>query len=275
MLYNNLMKKIGIVYNNNLKNGNEVAKNIRDLFAQKGIQSEIFDLNNLKTDIDFAISIGGDGTLLKTARFYSDYAIPVFGVNIGHLGFLSQVRSEQIEEAVAQIENSRFKIEERLMLEAEVLNQKMYALNDIVIKGCTFSRTSRFNIFINDKFVCEYLADGVIISTPTGSTAYNLSAGGPILYPSLEAITLVPICPHTISARPLVIPSSEKISVMAQSADLKLHVNADGQNVIDCSEKITVKKSEKKAHLMLLTAQNNEFYSVLRQKLNWGTAPKP
>ena len=269
------MKRIGIVYNNNLKNGDEVAKRIKELFAQKGISSEIFDLNNFDKNIDFAVSIGGDGTLLKTARFYSDYSIPVFGINIGHLGFLSQVQSEQIEEAVAQIENSGFKIEERIMLEANISDNKMYALNDIVIKGCTFSRTSRFNIYINDKFVCEYLADGVIISTPTGSTAYNLSAGGPILYPTLEAITLVPICAHTITARPLVIPSSERISVVAQNPELKLHVNADGQNVIDCSEKITVKKSAKKAHLMLLTSQNNEFYSILRQKLNWGTAPKP
>ena len=274
-MYNKFMERIGIVYNNSFKNADEVAKKIKDLFAKKNIASEIFDLNNLKDNIDFAISIGGDGTLLKTARFYSDYSIPVFGVNIGHLGFLSQVQSEQIDEAVSQIEKSEFKIEERIMLEASVSDKKMYALNDIVIKGCTFARTSRFNIYINDKFVCEYLADGVIISTPTGSTAYNLSAGGPILYPTLEAITLVPICPHTISARPLVIPSSEKISVIAQSADLKLHINADGQNVIDCTEKITIKKASKKAHLMLLTSQNNEFYSILRQKLNWGTAPKP
>ena len=156
-----------------------------------------------------------------------------------------------------------------------VTEKKLFALNDIVIKGCTFARTSRFNIFINDKFVCEYLADGVIVSTPTGSTAYNLSAGGPILYPTLDAITLVPICPHTISARPLVIPNNEKISVISQNADLKLHVNADGQDVIDCSKEIIVKKADKKAHLMLLTTKNNEFYSILRQKLNWGTAPKP
>lgn len=269
------MNKIGIVYNNSLKNGDEVAKNIQNLFEQKNISSEIFDLNNLEKDVDFAISIGGDGTLLKTARFYSDFSIPVFGINIGHLGFLSQVQSEQIEYAVSQIQNSKFKIEERIMLEASISNEKMYALNDIVIKGCTFARTSRFNIYINDKFVCEYLADGVIISTPTGSTAYNLSAGGPILYPTLEAITLVPICPHTITARPLVVPSSEKIAIVAQSEDLKLHVNADGQNVIDCREKITVKKAQKRAHLMLLTDQDNEFYSILRQKLNWGTAPKP
>ena len=274
-MYNKFMERIGIVYNNSFKNADEIAKKIKDLFAKKNIASEIFDLNNLKDNIGFAISICGDGTLLKTARFYSDYSIPVFGVNIGHLGFLSQVQSEQINEAVSQIEKSEFKIEERIMLEASVSDKKMYALNDIVIKGCTFARTSRFNIYINDKFVCEYLADGVIISTPTGSTAYNLSAGGPILYPTLEAITLVPICPHTISARPLVIPSSEKISVIAQSADLKLHINADGQNIIDCTEKITVKKASKKAHLMLLTSQNNEFYSILRQKLNWGTAPKP
>ena len=269
------MEKIGIIYNNNLKSGDKVARNIKNLFAKKGIYSEIYDLDNIDKNVDFAISIGGDGTLLRIARFYSDFSIPVFGINIGHLGFLSQIQSEQIEEAVKEIESSKFRIEERIMLEASISNKKMYALNEIVIKGCTFARTSRFNIYINDKFVCEYLADGVIISTPTGSTAYNLSAGGPILYPTLEAITLVPICPHTITARPLVIPSSEKVSVVAESSELKLHVNADGQNVIDCSEKIIVKKADKKAHLMLLKSQNSEFYSILRQKLNWGTAPKP
>ncbi len=269
------MKKIGIVYNNNLENGDATAREIKSLFAEKGISSEVFDINHIGNNVDFAFSIGGDGTLLRVARYYSNFDIPVFGINIGHLGFLSQVQSEQIEEAVKEIENSRFRIEERMMLEAEISDDRLFALNDIVIKGCTFARTSRFNVYINDKFVCEYLADGIIVSTPTGSTAYNLSAGGPILYPTLEAITLVPICPHTMTARPLVIPNKEKISVVAQSSELKLHVNADGQSVIDCSDKITVRKADKKARLMLLTSQNNEFYSILRQKLNWGTAPKP
>ena len=237
--------------------------------------SSVFNLENFDDKVDFVVSIGGDGTLLKTARHYSDYSIPVFGINIGHLGFLSQVQSGQAQDAVSKIEKSQFRVEERLMLQGSVGEKTLYALNDIVIKGCTFSRTSRFNIYINDKFVCEYLADGVIISTPTGSTAYNLSAGGPILYPTLEAITLVPICPHTMTARPLVIPSGEKISVVPCDSELKLHVNADGQEVIDCYEKIDIKKTDKKAHLMLLTNQDNEFYSILRQKLNWGTAPKP
>ena len=269
------MKKLGIAYNNNIENANNTAKVVKELFDKKGLSSEIFDIENFNKSVDFVISIGGDGTLLKTARYYADYSIPVFGINIGHLGFLSQVQSEQINEAITQIENSQFKIEERLMLEANIADKQLYALNDIVIKGCTFARTARFKVFINDKFVCEYLADGVIISTPTGSTAYNLSAGGPILYPTLEAITLVPICPHTITARPLVIPSDEKITVVPSNNQLKLHINADGQEVVDGYEKINIQKSHKKAHLMLLTNQNNEFYSILRQKLNWGTAPKP
>ena len=178
------MNKIGIVYNNNLDNAVTLAKEVQNLFAQKNISSKIFSTDNFEKDIDMAISIGGDGTLLRTARFYSDFSIPVFGINIGHLGFLAQVQPEQIEEAVSKIEHSQFRIEERYMLEAAVCQKTMYALNDIVIKGCTFSRTARFKVFINDKFVCEYLADGIIISTPTGSTAYNLSAGGPIVEPS-------------------------------------------------------------------------------------------
>ena len=272
-MYNYFMKKIGIVYNSSIENADKTAQSVADLFLQKGISTKIFKIDEFDNSIDMAISIGGDGTLLRTARYYSDYSIPVFGINIGHLGFLSQVRPSQIEEAIAQIEHSQFKIEERIMLEAKITDKKLYALNDIVIKGCTFERTARFSVYINEKFVCEYLADGMIISTPTGSTAYNLSAGGPILYPTLEANTLVPICPHTITARPLVIPSNEKITVVPSSTQLKLHVNADGQEVIDCYEKIEIQKADKKAHLMLLN--DNDFYSILRQKLNWGTAPKP
>ena len=269
------MNKIGIVYNNNLDNAITLAKEVQSLFAQKNISSKIFNNENFETDIDMAITIGGDGTLLRTARFYSDYAIPVFGINIGHLGFLAQIRPDDIEDAISKIEHSQFRIEERYMLEATVCEKTMFALNDVVIKGCTFSRTARFKVFINDKFVCEYLADGIIISTPTGSTAYNLSAGGPILYPTLEAATLVPISPHTITARPLVVPSSERITIVPSSTELKLHVNADGQEVIDCYEKIEIKKTNKKAHLMLLNSNDNDFYTVLREKLNWGTAPKP
>ena len=269
------MKKIGIVFNSTIENADKAAVEVQNLFSQKGIATKIFDIEHFENDIDMAISIGGDGTLLRTARYYSDYEIPVFGINIGHLGFLSQVRPEQIEEAISQIETSQFRIEERFMLEAKISQKTMYALNDIVIKGCTFERTARFSVFINDKFVCEYLADGMIVSTPTGSTAYNLSAGGPILYPTLEATTLVPICPHTITARPLVVPSNEKITVVPSSSQLKLHVSADGQDVIDCYEKIEIQKSRKKAHLMLLTSNDNGFYSILRQKLNWGTAPQP
>ena len=269
------MKKLGIAYNNNLSGADRVAQKVKELFELKKIAASVFDIEHFEDDIDLAVSVGGDGTLLRVARHYSEFSVPVFGINIGHLGFLSQVPSDNIEEAVSQIEQSQFRIEQRLMLEVSAAGKNLSALNDIVIKGCTFSRTARFNVFINEKFVCEYLADGVIISTPTGSTAYNLSAGGPILYPTLEAITLVPICPHTITARPLVIPSGEKITVVPHTNQLKLHVNADGQEVIDCYEKIEVKKADKKAHLMLLTKQNNEFYSVLRQKLNWGMAPKP
>ena len=142
------------------------------------------------------------------------------------------------------------------------------ALNDFVIKGCNQSRTSKFYLEINDKEVCNYVADGLIISTPTGSTAYGLSAGGPVVYPTMDAIVIVPICPHTLNARPLVIPAGEKVAV--KTADSLLSVAIDGYETENCVDKITIEACEKKAVLAFL--KNSSFYEVLRDKLHWGAS---
>ena len=144
------------------------------------------------------------------------------------------------------------------------------ALNDFVIKGCVQGRTSKFFLEINGKFVCDYIADGLIISTPTGSTAYGLSAGGPVLHPRLYAIVIVPICPHTLNARPLVVPSEEVITV--KTADELLSVSIDGFVTTNCVSKTSVKIAPNKAKLAFL--RNNNFYSVLRNKLHWGVSPE-
>jgi NAD+ kinase len=144
------------------------------------------------------------------------------------------------------------------------------ALNDFVIKGCNSSRTSKFYLEINGKEVCDYIADGLIISTPTGSTAYGLSAGGPVVYPTMEAVSIVPICPHTLNARPLVVPVTEVITV--KTADKLLSVSIDGFETTECVEKITIKTASKKAVLAFLN--KGRFYNVLRNKLQWGTSPK-
>ena len=144
------------------------------------------------------------------------------------------------------------------------------ALNDFVIKGCDSSRTSKLYLEINGKEVCDYIADGLIISTPTGSTAYGLSAGGPVIYPTMDAISIVPICPHTLNARPLVVPVTEVITV--KSGDKLLSVSIDGYESKSCVEKITIKTAPQKAILAFLN--KGRFYTVLRNKLHWGISPK-
>lgn len=271
LLYNVCMKrkfaKIAIAYNLEIKNSLEVLKTLQETLG--GVDS--FEIDKLKPDYDFVFVIGGDGTLLRAARFYAQYKVPVFGVNLGRLGYLSQSKEADIKNSIEQINNNNFKIENRMML--EIINPQMpVALNDFVIKGVSNSRTSRFYLSINDKFICDYLADGLIISTPTGSTAYGLSAGGPILAPSLEAIEIVPICPHTLNARPLVVPSGEKITITTCENSTEFVVVADGQNRYTFRDKIEIKKADLTAKLALL--DENEFYSVLREKLHWGVCPK-
>ena len=187
---------------------------------------------------------------------------------------MSQAKSTQVEEAIDLVLKGSFKVEDRIML--TTVDGKMNALNDIVIKGDGFSRTSRLYVHINDNIVCDYLADGIIISTPTGSTAYTLSAGGPILSPVLDALVIVPICPHTMNARPIVIPSSEVIKVTSSHNKPLLKMSADGQETVclGADDDIQIKKSEEKAKLVLLNLEKNSFYSVLKEKLHWGLSWK-
>lgn len=225
-----------------------------------------FNINGMEIYGDFTLVIGGDGTLLKAARFYAKNQVPILGINMGRLGFLSQTGTDNINEIVDLVLNNKYFVEERMMLQSN----QYTALNDFVIKGCNQSRTSKFYLQINDKLVCDYIADGLIIATPTGSTAYGLSAGGPVVYPTLNAITIIPICPHTLNARPLVVPAHEIITV--KTLDSALSVAVDGMQMdVDFNSEILIKASQSKAKLAFLN--NTNFYSVLRNKLHWGVAP--
>lgn len=252
--------KINVVYNKNICGYEEVLSNVEELLIKNKVEFQSYELNHLESFGEFSLVIGGDGTLLKSAKFYSEGNIPVLGINLGRLGFLSQ--AGLVEEVIESVINKKYFVEERLML----TDSQNPALNDFVIKGCDSSRTSKFYLEINGREVCDYIADGIIVSTPTGSTAYGLSAGGPVLYPTLRAITIVPICPHTLNARPLVVPASEKITV--KTGDKPLSVAADGYDLPECINKITITESHKKASLAFLN--NSRFYSVLRDKLHWG-----
>lgn len=259
-------KKYAICYNSSMENTKEVMEELRHLLTKSGVKSSVLSIDDLKSGFDFVFVIGGDGTILKAARFYSKYEVPIFGINLGRLGFLSQASRDSLDYAVKQILAGNYKVEKRLMLKSN----KYVALNDFVIKGDVSSRTSRFALQINDKFVCEYLADGIIISTPTGSTAYGMAAGGPVLAPDVEAIAIVPICPHTFSARPIVVSANDAIKILS-CPNNKYMVSADGQEVFSFTSDLVVQKSEDYANLALLNG--NDFYSVLRNKLHWGISP--
>ena len=255
--------RINVVYNSHIEQYSNALETLESALITNKVEFQSFEIDNLRKFGDFTFVIGGDGTLLKAARFY--IGTPLLGINSGRLGFLSQAGVNEINKAVDAVISGEFSTEERLML----ISENMLALNDFVIKGCKTSRTSKFCLEINDRFVCDYIADGLIVSTPTGSTAYGLSAGGPILYPTLDAMVIVPICPHTLNARPLVVPVNETIVI--KTLDELLSVAADGFETNKYVKTISVKAATQKAKLAFL--RDNSFYSVLRNKLHWGVSP--
>lgn len=258
-----MKKQYGICYNSEVAGYPEIIEKLKNLLNLFDAKYSIYSVNELSADCDFVFVIGGDGTILKTARFYSKLSVPVFGINLGHLGFLSQACECGLENAIEKIMNDDYEIENRTMLECG----QYTALNDFVIKGGETSRAANFWLEIDGKFVCEYFADGLIISTPTGSTAYGMASGGPVLSPDSDVLEIVPICPHTFSARPIVVPSGSKIKIRGQ----KYCVIADGQEVFETFDDIIIGKSKFSAKLVLLSG--NDFYSLLRNKLHWGIKP--
>ena len=258
--------RINLIFNKYIPDYKKALETIEQALLSYNIDFKTFDLEMMEEYGDFTFVIGGDGTLLRAARFYAKSNIPVLGINVGRLGFLAQAGVDEINGVIESVLENRYTTEDRIMLQSG----EYIALNDFVIKGCNPSRTSKFYLEINGKFVCDYIADGLIISTPTGSTAYGLSAGGPVLHPELDAIVIVPICPHTLNARPLVVPSSEHITV--KTSDELLSVSIDGFVTTKCVEKTSVKIASEKAKLAFL--KNNNFYSVMRSKLHWGISPE-
>ena len=186
------------------------------------------------------------------------------------MGYLAQARPDEIDGVIEKLNSKSYIIENRIMLKA--LNQ--CALNDIVIKGENHTRTATLDLYINDKKLCSYVADGLIISTPTGSTAYSLSAGGPIISPFVECFLITAICPHTLNTRPIIIPAEEKITVKIREENQKLNVTFDGQLEILTNNEVEIQKNENCASLLILNQQKDRFYDILKEKLYWSLPPK-
>lgn len=231
-----------------------------------------FSLDKIGESADLAIVMGGDGTMLSVARSLADSNVPLVGINRGRFGFLTDLRAEEMLASIDRILGGDFIEESRMLLTTQVIrsgeeHHSGYALNDVVIKSGL--RLIELEVEIDQQFVYKQRSDGLILSSPTGTTAYALSAGGPILHPNLEAITLVPICPHTLSNRPIAVNSSSKIEVTLVQFDLA-QLSIDGQTkvALEVGDKIRVQRAEK--NILLLHPSDYSYFDMLRNKLNWG-----
>lgn len=224
--------------------------------------------------VDLIVVLGGDGTLLAMARLVGDLGVPILGVNLGGLGFLTALTVDEVVPALEAHLRGELVLEERMMLAAAVTRQgerlaEYVALNDVVIMKSAMSRIIRLEVAVDQRFATGYRADGLIISTPTGSTAYGLSAGGPIVFPTMDAVVLTPICSHTLTNRPIVLPADQLIEVTLV-ADEDVMLTLDGQVGFALMRDDTVEIRRAAARIRLLHLPERTFFSVLRTKLKWG-----
>lgn len=282
------MKKIGII----AKPHSAAAKNIlkklvpwlkerkKEVFLDKETslligESSSYSRPDIPKMVDMIIVMGGDGTFLSVARLVNDNDVPLFGVNVGGLGFLTEVTREEFFPTLERIFAGDFIIDERLKLITKVYRKgkkitEYAAVNDIVINKGAMARIIDLEAFVDGKYVTTYKADGLIVSTPTGSTAYSLAAEGPILYPTIRALILNPICPHTLTDRPLVVPDNAKIEITLISKNEDVYLTIDGQVGFDLQykDRLLVTKSNKSVKMILSPEKN--YFEVLRKKLKWG-----
>jgi len=282
-----MKKKIGLLVNPKKKIAADVIKRIVNFAELKNWQCVISDKSaagnagyhdlfveekQLKDTVDIVIALGGDGTMLRAARLVGDRSIPLMGINLGRLGFLTQSSPENLEKALEMLALKKYSIEKRMTLECgiESSDEKWRALNDIVISRESISRVISLKVMIDDTYLTSYNADGVIIATPTGSTAHSLSAGGPILSPDNKNILLTPICPHTLTNRPLILSKKSCIKISLHSSQGEGLITIDGQTVLPLKEgqELTIKRSI--YPINLITFDNLSYFTILRQKLNWG-----
>jgi NAD+ kinase len=244
---------------------------LEEVAAQKLHEDEGVSREELPGKVDFLVVLGGDGTLLSIAHIAAQKNVPVMGVNLGRLGFLTEVPQEEMELSLDSfLAGNMAIISPRWLLEARIMGKVYYCLNDVVLNKSTLARMIEFKIWIDNKEVAALKADGLIISTPTGSTAYSLSAGGPIIQPYIPAIVLAPICPHTLSFRPMVISSESEVKVMLLTSGEEAYLTLDGQRggLIEKNAIAEVKRAS--FELQLVSSPKRSYFDLLHEKLGWG-----
>ena len=278
------IKRAGFVLRPNAPEIKELYERIKSQFEAKGIAVSLSErsagmigeeglpFDTLCSESDFLVSLGGDGTLLSLVRRSYGYSKPVFGINAGHLGFLADIKIDEVEEFLDAMLKGDYRIDDRMMIEGYIRSGKerrsFYAFNDVVITRSTISKMAKIDASIDGEWFNTYSGDGLIISTPTGSTAYSMAAGGPIIYPLTKAFIMTPICAHSLTQRPLVVPADFTIEL--RSPDAMVVVMIDGQDdyELQIGDQLVIEGAKTGAKLLHRSERN--YFSVLREKLSWG-----
>jgi NAD+ kinase len=230
---------------------------------------------DIPDQVDLIIVLGGDGTMLGVARMIGERPVPILGVNLGGLGFITEVSRERLFEALENVLAGRYAVEERIMLAADVFRDDKHighftVLNDVVINKGALARIMDLETLVDGVYVNTFKADGLIVATPTGSTAYSLSAGGPIIYPTLHSIVLTPICPHTLTNRPIVLPDEVLIEIMLRSESEHIYLTLDGQQGFPLRKNDRVAISKCRCKTQFILPFPRDYFEILRTKLKWG-----
>lgn len=244
-------------------------------FGAENCLIEAVETERFHTQADLIVVLGGDGTMISTARLTADREILVLGINYGSLGYLTEFRIEEMFAALEKILAGNYEIDRRVMLDAELKRdgkviEKGRVLNDVVINKSALARIIEVEVKLNNLLVNSFRADGLIVSTPTGSTAYSLSAGGPILYPSMNALVITPICPFTLTNRPIVIPDDDMIEINLKNENEGVVLTLDGQIGYQMKTGDTVSIRKSTTNFNLVKPPNRNYFDVLRNKLKWG-----
>ena len=273
----------GIVIKPGGSNLRDLYKKIKKLFAKEQIATKIdrasaqiigekdgVSFDALCRECDILVSLGGDGTLISVARRSYEYHKPVLGINVGTLGFLTDINPDDIESFIKRLKRGDFRIDTRMMVEVSILGKKerIVAFNDVVITRPAVSKMIYIDVMIEDNLMNSYYGDGLIISTPTGSTAYNLSAGGPVVYPFSNDFIFTPICPHSLTQRSLVLPAEFEFTITTKSKSALIVI--DGQDMYEFTPKDIVLVKKAPVGAKLIHRKERNYFDVLREKLSWG-----
>jgi len=272
----------GIILRPNSKELRDVYLSIKEKFEQHGIKTIIEKisgemigiddgelLETLAKECDFLVTIGGDGTLISVARRSIKFSKPILGINLGTLGFLTSVLPEELDDFLNNFLSDNYAIDSRMMIKATINKNKTIAFNDIVLKSKSVVHMVNIEAFVDGKKFNSYYGDGLVVSTPTGSTAYNLSSGGPVVYPLTDAFIVTPISAHSLTQRPLVLPADFEIELKTPDENGAM-VLIDGQDIYELKKDESVKIKIANQKSKLIRAKERDYFSVLNQKLNWG-----